>query len=361
VILNNPKAHPHELCTGSALPSTSGLPGPGQSVALIAPQFNNLGHIGYRRRQVIAQNPHLISSYTGTDRFISDYAQFRQQCPGFVQHFQLDDDVQILSVQPPFIQCLFSQSEETTSESLPSIFRYGMISDGAHKFFSGATLNHTCVYFDVLHRWQPILASWMGRQNAETYTIHFLTLFSTIASQICSADPDIQLSSFHEIISTVVDFSDAQRSGFEGAYVRFMTDTDYGHRFQMREWALDPQYQFPSHEEHHSVARGLLRGCRQHWRESVTRISNNHHIIPPDRKSEFHNLINQLYSSFCVEEFEETMELIENAFPNTADWLRWWARTEHSHLLFPGLREPSDAWGELPGILKICDLTNQNI
>ena len=242
VVLNNPKARPHELRTGSALPSASGLPGPGQSVALIAPQFNNLGHIGYRRRQVLAQNRDVISSYTGTDRFISDYMQFRQQCPEFVQHFQLDDDVQILSVQAPFIRELFSQelfnqsesdSGTSTGETLPSIFRNGMISDGAHKFFFGATLNHTCAYFEVLHRWQPILASWMGRQNVETYTIHFLTLFNTISSQLYLADPDIRLSSFHQIIGTVVDFSDAQRSGFERAYVKFMTETDYGHRFQM--------------------------------------------------------------------------------------------------------------------------------
>ena len=70
------------------------------------------------------------------------------------------------------------------------------------------------------------------------------------------------------------------------------------------------------------MARGLLRGCRQHWRESVTRISNNHRIIPPDRKAEFRQLIDQLFGSICVQAFVETKEHIETEFPNTADWLK---------------------------------------
>jgi hypothetical protein len=36
-----------------AIPST--IPGAGQSVATIAPQFNNLGTVGYYRKQVLTK------------------------------------------------------------------------------------------------------------------------------------------------------------------------------------------------------------------------------------------------------------------------------------------------------------------
>jgi len=47
VVQNNPSALPHQLQMGNAMPSSSGIHGPGQSVALIAPQLNNLGAVQY--------------------------------------------------------------------------------------------------------------------------------------------------------------------------------------------------------------------------------------------------------------------------------------------------------------------------
>jgi len=316
--------------------------------------------------QAIAHAFCLISLGSGSDKFIGDYIRFLQECPGFVQQFHLDDDVQILSVQTPFIRELFNQVSHLTGsnnitsdeaedsfrskdEMIPSIFRHGMITDAAHKFFHNGKLLHTCSYFESLHRWQPILVSWTGLQNRETYASHFQCLFTIIASQTSRDNPEIRLSTFQSIISSVVDFSDAQRAGFETAYVRFITSTDYGHRLLMREWEFDHQYQFPSFEQHQAVARGLLKGCRQHWTESVTRISNNHHVIPPVKNMEFRKLINELFFAPTVESFRDVMESIQSTFLNTTDWLRWWSRTEHAALLFPVLWQ-SDAQKYLPGI-----------
>jgi len=334
------------------MPSSSGLL-PGQSVAQIAPQFNNLGVVGYLKKKTITQAPHLIASSAGSDKFLGDYARFLQQCPEFVQQFQLDDDVQILSVQTPFMRELFNEtphlmrsddftindepedSLQSMDESPPSIFRHGMITDAAHKFFHNGKLLHTCSYFEALHRWRPILVSWMGLQNKETYASHFQCLFTIIASQIWKTNPDIRLSTFHSIISNVVDFSDAKRAGFEMAYVRFIASTDYGHRLLMREWEFDHHYQFPSFEQHQAIAQSLLKGCHQHWMRSVTRISNNHRVIPPNQNPEFHQLISELFYARTVEEFRNSIERIQGKFPNTTDWLRWWSRTEHAALLFP--------------------------
>ena len=74
--------------------------------------------------------------------------------------FTLDDEVQILSAQTPFMRELFSQvphltrsnnlkindqpedSFLSTDETLPSIFRHSMITDAAHKFSDNGKLVH---------------------------------------------------------------------------------------------------------------------------------------------------------------------------------------------------------------------------
>ena len=299
---NNPSALAHQLRIGTALPSSA--PGPGQSVALISSKFNNLGAIGYYRKKVISDAPRK----SGTDKFILDYLTFLQECPNYVQNFQINHDVAIISVQTPFLRELFGglnqflppvSSEDdmkshipelneedpfnipgsnelvitgTTSQQIPSIFQHGMITDAAHKFFYNGKLLQTCVYFEVLHRWQPILFSWIGKENKETYASHFFSLFTSIALQILECQPEMRLAEFHSIISSLIDFLDVQRSGFETAYERFVTSTQPGVQLLMREWQSD-FYQFPSIGDHRSVARGLLKGRQQHWKESVSRIS----------------------------------------------------------------------------------------
>ena len=237
---SNPSALPHQLRVGNALPSLA--PGPGQSVALIAPQFNNLGVIGHYRRKVINNEPNLIAKSPNSDKFMVDYIAFLQQCPDYVQNFQITDNIAIISVQTNFVRELFGEfSSESvfhnddsepngvfTAPKMQSIFRHGMITDAAHKFFHNGKLLETCAYFETPHRWQPILVSWIGKENTETYAAHFLCLFMTIASQIMASVPGFRLSDFHSIISSVVNFSDAQRAGFEVAYGKFMTSTQEG-------------------------------------------------------------------------------------------------------------------------------------
>ena len=87
------------------------------------------------------------------------------------------------------------------------------------------------------------------------------------------------------------------------------------------------------------MARGLLKGCQQHWKESVSRISRNHHIVSPEKETEFHDLITQMYGARTIQAFEDSRERIRAAFPHTSDWLNWWSRIEHASILFPVLRQ----------------------
>ena len=358
-------------------------------MATIAPQFNNLSTVRYYRKQVLTKTPGLISPIAGSDSFILDYLKFTQECPEFVQHFQLDNDVAIISVQTDFMRTLFTAIDDKADDrendsnsikglnndeinertidinvklqsTLSSIFNHGMITDAAHKFFHTEKLLQTCCYYEELHRWQPILISWTGKQNKETYACHFFTLFTSIAGQLKISNVDIQLSTFQFIIATVVDFSDAQRAGFQLAYQKFLTSTEYGIQLQMHEWELSSlTYQFLSADEHYSVAAGIIKGCLQHWKKSVTRVSQNHHVIPSEQRSEFHSYISDLFSTETIENFELMKELIELMFPNTRDWLNWWCKTEHAGLLFPILR--SRQFEQLEGIYLSTMFNSRNI
>ena len=100
----------------------------------------------------------------------------------------------------------------------PKVFKYGCIMDAAHKFFANGQLLVTCCYFDILHRWQPILLSWIGRQTTETYASHFFTLFNSIAYGFKVKNEEyFTLATFQQVLGTVVDFSELQQTGFQMA------------------------------------------------------------------------------------------------------------------------------------------------
>lgn len=332
----------------------AGTTPPNQSVALIAPQFNNLDLVSYYRRQVLSDTPGLIGpAASGADTFLTNYLQFIQECPEFVRHFELNHDTAIISVQTSFVQKLFTtmQHEDSANDEcadaitesdshLPLLFQHGMITDAAHKFFKVGKLLQTTCYFEVLRRWQPILISWIGKQNKETYSSHFFTLFISIAEQLSAIDYDyFRLPVFQSIVSTVVDFSDAQRLGFQIAYQKFLTSTDHGLRLQIREWERSEiEYRFVEAEEHYAIAGILLKGCLYHWNESVKRIIENRHVIPKERQDEFKSYITKLFTAATIDAFNVIVNTIRTEFPNTRNWIDWWIKNEHAQMLFPILQ-----------------------
>ncbi len=141
----------------------------------------------------------------------------------------------------------------------------------AHKFFANGQLLVTCCYFDILHRWQPILLSWIGRQTTETYASHFFTLFNSIAYGFKVKNEEyFTLATFQQVLGTVVDFSESQRTGFQMAYAKFLTTTQFGCELQLKEWSRnilsEPFTKFTvlSFDDHYIQAATFLHGCIQH-------------------------------------------------------------------------------------------------
>ena len=278
IIINNPNTSPHALIIGSSLSTNDNVGGPGQSIGEIAPQFNNTSRVSKIRRQILSDESDLITSMKGSDAFLVDYTNFHKDYPNFIQQFTFEEDVAIISVQTNFMRQMLSvyrsdlvdQDELGVLEELPMIFDHGCVTDAAHKYFTNGKLLITCCYFEILHRWQPIFLSWIGRQTAKTYEHHFFKLFQSIGSSLKVNDEASVLSTvFQQIVGTVVDFSEAQRVGFQVAYAKFMTTTAVGVQCQISKWIDEMEgnkFSFLSYDEHYNLAGSLLKGCQYHWK-----------------------------------------------------------------------------------------------
>lgn len=145
------------------------------------------------------------------------------------------------SFQTEWMASMLIHQENRTVEGSPSREPYsgGLLSDVTYRFFQKGYLLTTSMYNDKLERWVPILLMWLGG----LYTKHYKAHFTTILKQIkhCSL-PDKDKRKLSE---QVVDFSQAQKSGFIDAYMEvFNTD---------RKSALSK-----------------LHGCEQHFSQAIT-------------------------------------------------------------------------------------------
>ena len=136
----------------------------------------------------------------------------------------------------------------------------------------------------------------------------------------------------------VVDFSDAQRIGFQEAYAELMTKTEIEIKCQLSGWVDEKQpdgQAFPFYEEHYDVGGSLLKGCEYHWDKSINRIARNRNVISKDQELEFRGYVMMLSTAQSMVEFNSTTRLISTEFPNVKLWLEWWLHGERSRLLFP--------------------------
>jgi hypothetical protein len=131
-----------------------------------------------------------------------------------------------------------------------------------------------------------------------------------------------------------MDFSEAERGGFIEAFISFWNRRDNNKRSDV--------------QLRHDASR-VLRGCKEHFRSGVTRISRIGGVIPVEQRDVFVEQTVRLVSSPTDEEFIQQARQIIRDFPKTASWLEWWLRPAHASMLFESQRVMDIAiWDTIP-------------
>ncbi|KAF9064588.1 hypothetical protein BDP27DRAFT_1199913, partial [Rhodocollybia butyracea] len=169
------------------------------------------------------------------------------------------------------------------------------------------------VFSQILLRWVPVLISYSNGATSTHYEQHFLALLESIAR--------------------IVDFSDGERSGFIGSFVRF--------------WLKQSNPR--TAEELQRKGATLLRGCRQHFEASITRVKRITAIVPVDQQPLFSQRVRALLKATSPEILHQLADSLESDFPKIRPWLQWWMSDKHATMLFESKRSMDPAiWDSLP-------------
>ncbi|KAJ7207438.1 hypothetical protein GGX14DRAFT_366278 [Mycena pura] len=172
------------------------------------------------------------------------------------------DDINVIVLQSPW-QRRMGLKDHIKTEAVNSI-----VSDACHDYFIGHNqllfLSSTYEPFH-LKSWTPILMTYSNGATAVHYRIHFLYLFRGLAARCREIKRKVTDELFANV--RVVDFSDAQRNGFIQAFVDFWLE-------------------FAPHGRNESklsrAAAALVKGCRQHFDNQITRVAKISRIVGPE-------------------------------------------------------------------------------
>ncbi|KAK0438725.1 uncharacterized protein EV420DRAFT_1651313 [Desarmillaria tabescens] len=140
-----------------------------------------------------------------------------------------------------------------------------------------------------------------------------------------------------EILAQVIDFSEAERSGYLLAFAKFRIK--HGDSRTQDQLLTD--------------GAKLLKGCEQHFRNAVTCIKHISSIIPVEDEKKFKKLVMKLCSVPNQEEFEAIAHCIVKKWLHTSTWLAWWTRESHASMIFK-LQQIMDVevWDSIPGSMN---------
>ena len=131
----------------------------------------------------------------------------------------------------------------------------------------------------------------------------------------------------------MVDFSEAERSGFIHAFIEF----------RQQEGSTRTQ------DDLRTAAERLLKGCKHHFESGVTRIARIAAVIPPEQEKTFRRLTNGLIHSDSLDDFYVLCGTVLREFPQVSPWFQWWMREEHATMLFQSQRRMDPIlWDSLP-------------
>jgi hypothetical protein len=131
-----------------------------------------------------------------------------------------------------------------------------------------------------------------------------------------------------------MDFSDAERNGFINAFISFWLRRSDNNRTE---------------DDLRKDAQHILRGCKEHFRSGVTRLSRINGVIPSAHREIFVQRALALVSVPTHVEFLDYARLIIRDFPETATWLAWWLRPGHATMLFESQKTmEARIWESIP-------------
>jgi hypothetical protein len=120
-----------------------------------------------------------------------------------------------------------------------------------------------------------------------------------------------------------MDFSEAERGGFINGFIQFWTMHVNNTRMA---------------EELAEAAKAILRGCEEHFRAAVTRVSRINGAVGLNKVEAFKTRALGLLSVASGDEFDKQANLIIRDFPKLKPWMEWWMRPSHATMLFSSQR-----------------------
>ncbi|KAK0234340.1 hypothetical protein IW262DRAFT_1452899 [Armillaria fumosa] len=281
------------------------LEGYGKGAADISEATRHPDHVKYERR--------IVKSRTMAESghwFLSQFSEWQRKHPGIVRTYQNTGEVTVISIQTTWMRDMLVPDIQVPLSQLDDALN-GLLSDAAHGYWSVSSylLIVTSVFLDVLSFWVPGLFTISNGLTAEHYCYHFKGMLESI-SEVTEAK---KISIYDEMFAGVVDFNSQTRA------------------------------------ELMEAAKKLLKGCQQYFCNAATRVKRLGGVVPPDKASDFMNLMALLYSTQDITVFNNIVAEIRTQFPRLKPWLNWWLCPDHASMIFPSQRrmEPL-VWDVLP-------------
>lgn len=107
------------------------------------------------------------------------------------------------------------------------------------------------------------------------------------------------------------------------------------------------------------AASDLLKGCRQHFDNQITRVARISRIVGPERQSTFRKFARELLRQRTMKELRACAAVFIQEFPGAKPWVEWWMRPGHASMLFLVASGMSlKLWESLPATTNSAESMN---